>query len=95
MIDSWRAGARSTSRDGAGGGHALGQRRGEALGEGGGVDGSVSSTSRYSASLSWPTDRASPKLTLGRGEKPSVNASGQLLDAEGSLERAGDVAVRR
>jgi len=38
--------------------------------------GSVSSTSRYSASLSWPTDSASPKLTLGRGENPSVNASG-------------------
>ena len=36
----------------------------------------ASSKSRYSASLSWPTDRASPKLTLGRGEKPSVNASG-------------------
>ena len=30
------------------------------------------STSRYSASDSCPVDRASPKLTLGRGEKPSV-----------------------
>ena len=60
----------------AGGGHALGQRGREALGQGVGVDGSVSSTSRYSASLSWPTDSASPKLTFGRGEKPSVNASG-------------------
>ena len=38
--------------------------------------GSVSSTSRYSASLSCPTESASPKLTFGRGEKPSVNARG-------------------
>src|SRR4051794_13150820 len=37
---------------------------------------STSCTSRYSASLSCPTDRASPKLTLGRGAKPCVNASG-------------------
>ena len=31
---------------------------------------SVSSTSRYSASLSCPTESASPKLTFGRGENP-------------------------
>src|SRR5439155_8144113 len=37
---------------------------------------STSCTSRYSASLSCPTDRASLKLTLGRGAKPWVNASG-------------------
>src|SRR5262245_51594925 len=36
----------------------------------------VHSTSRYSASLSYPTASAGPKLTLGRGEKPSVNATG-------------------
>src|SRR5918995_467008 len=34
------------------------------------------SSSRYSASLSCPTDRASPKLTFGRGAKPWVKASG-------------------
>ena len=38
--------------------------------------GSASSTSRYSASLSCPTDSARPKLTFGRGEKPWVKASG-------------------
>src|SRR6266540_2810238 len=38
--------------------------------------GSASCTSRYSASLSCPTDRASPKLTLGRGANPCVKASG-------------------
>ena len=37
---------------------------------------SASTRSTYSASLSWPVDSASPKLTFGRGEKPSVNASG-------------------
>ena len=32
----------------------------------------ASSRSRYSASDSWPVERASPKLTLGRGENPWV-----------------------
>ena len=54
----------------------------------------VSSTSRYSASLSCPTESARPKLTFGRGEKPSVNARGSCLDAEGAVEGTGDVAVR-
>ena len=40
--------------------------------------GSLSSTSRYSASDSWPTENASPKLTFGRGENPRVNESGRL-----------------
>ncbi len=37
---------------------------------------SVVSKSRYSATDSQPVGRASPKLTLGRGEKPAVYASG-------------------
>src|SRR5262245_61627442 len=37
---------------------------------------SASCTSRYSASLSCPTERASPKLTFGRGANPCVNTSG-------------------
>ena len=32
----------------------------------------ASSRSRYSATDSWPVGRASPKLTLGRGENPWV-----------------------
>ena len=41
-----------------------------------GPSGSVRSTSRYSASDSWPVDSASPKCIFGRGEKPSVQATG-------------------
>ena len=40
---------------------------------------SANTRSRYSASLSCPVDSASPKLTFGRGEKPSVNASGSCV----------------
>ena len=40
---------------------------------------SANTRSRYSASLSCPVDSASPKLTFGRGEKPSVNASGSWV----------------
>ena len=51
-----------------------GQGRREPRRERDDVDGVAvgSSRSRYSASDSWPVDRASPKLTLGRGENPSV-----------------------
>ena len=56
----------------------LGQRAGQG---GSGADSSgigvASSTSRYSASDSCPTESASPKLTFGRGENPWVNESGR------------------
>ncbi len=94
VIDSCSAGARSTRRTAPVAGMPSGSTGVSRCGRASVSTGSVSSTSRYSASLSCPTDSASPKLTLGRGENPSVNASGQLLDAEGALERAGDVAVR-
>ena len=40
---------------------------------------SANTRSRYSASLSCPVESAKPKLTLGRGEKPSVNANGSFV----------------
>ena len=55
------------------------QHLGEALRQGGRGRPSVPSTrstSRYSASDSWPVERARPKWSLGRGEKPSLRATG-------------------
>ena len=40
---------------------------------------STSSRSRYSASDSAPVGRASPKLTLGRGAKPPLYATGSCV----------------
>ena len=51
------------------------------------------STSRYSPSDSCAVGRASPKWTLGRGEKPSVAATGSCGPAQRPLPGPGDVAV--
>ena len=44
--------------------------------------------------LSCPTESASPKLTFGRGENPSVNASGSSSMRNARSNATGDVAVR-
>ena len=51
------------------------------------------STSRYSASDSWPVDRARPKCSFGRGEKPSVQATGSSARRRARSQHAGHVAV--
>ena len=55
--------------------------------------GSRKSTSRYSPSDSWPVDRASPKCTFGRGEKPSVLATGSSARRRARSQQPGHVAV--
>ena len=58
---------------------------------------SANTRSRYSASLSCPVDSANPKLTFGRGEKPSVNASGSwvIRNARSSARATSRCEIQR
>ena len=74
----------------AGGGHALGQRRGEALGERVGVDG-LGELDVEVLGVALVADRErQPEADLRAGARtPAVNASGSSLDAERALEARG------
>ena len=94
---SCRAGARSTSGAAPVTARPSGNASVSTLGSAARSTGWANTTSRYSASLSWPVDSASPKLTRGRGLKPSVNASGsaEMRNARSSARATSRCEIHR